>query len=84
LITQGIKISCKHKKVSIPSLWTAMIQMQKVRYVKYCKIVRKCTKDAMKQHYTRLIALSNNTIKTKLNIMKRERERDRKSRLFGI
>jgi hypothetical protein len=43
-----------------------------VYYIKSCKILRKFIKEAMKQHYSRLIAKSDNKVKTTWNIIKKE------------
>jgi hypothetical protein len=67
-----IKISCKNKKISMSSIRTATIQLQTLYYIKLSKVVGKCIKEAKKQHNTGLIARSNNKIKTKLNIMKKQ------------
>jgi hypothetical protein len=41
-------------------------------YIKCCKILKNVIKEANKQHYSRLIAKSDNKIKTTCNIIKRE------------
>jgi hypothetical protein len=41
-------------------------------YIKYCRFLRKVMKEAKKQHYSRLIAKSNNKRKTTWNIIKKE------------
>jgi hypothetical protein len=69
-ITQGIKISCKCKRTS--TVGTVMIQTQELFYIKYCKIINNVIKEAKKQHYYRLIAKSDNKIKTTWNIVKQE------------
>jgi len=71
LITQRIKISCKHKKVSMPSLRTPMIQMQKVYYMKYCKIARNGQR-MLRSNTTLGLLHDVITVKTKLNIAKKE------------
>jgi hypothetical protein len=72
-ITQGIKISCKHKRTLYVNSRNSNEPNTTVFYVKYCKILRDVIKQAKKQHYSRLIAKSDNKIKT-WNIIK-----DRKS-----
>ena len=71
-ITQGIKISCKHKR----SLYTFTKKNNdpkyKAHYITYCRILKKVIKEAKKQHYDRLIAKSNNEIKTTWNIIMKE------------
>jgi hypothetical protein len=42
-------------------------------YIVYCKILSRVIKEAKRQHYCRLIAKSDNQIKTAWNIIKRER-----------
>jgi hypothetical protein len=44
----------------------------KVRFIKYCKILRKFIKEAKKQNCSRLTVKSNNKIKTTWNIIKKE------------
>jgi hypothetical protein len=41
-------------------------------YIKYCKILNNVIKEAKKQHYSRLIAKSDNKIKTAWNIIRRK------------
>jgi hypothetical protein len=41
-------------------------------YIKYCKILSRDMKEAKRQHYCRLIAKSDNEIKTTYNIIKYE------------
>jgi hypothetical protein len=41
-------------------------------YIKYCEILNNFIKEAKKQHYSRLIAKSDNKIKTTWNIIQRE------------
>jgi len=63
-ITQGIKISCKHKRSLHAFPKNSNDPKTKMHYIKYCKILRKFIKEAKKQHYFRLIAKSDNKIKT--------------------
>jgi hypothetical protein len=51
---------------------TTMIQKTKSHHIKYCKIIRKVIKESRKQHYCRLIIISNNKILKKWNIIKEE------------
>jgi hypothetical protein len=44
----------------------------KAHYIKYCKILQRVLKLAKKQHYSSLVAKSNNKIKTTWNIIKKE------------
>ncbi|PNF23822.1 hypothetical protein B7P43_G15913 [Cryptotermes secundus] len=71
-ITQGIKISCKHKRTLYVNSRNNNNPNIRVFYVKYCKILRNVIKEAKKQHYRRLIAKSDNKIKMTWNIIKRE------------
>jgi hypothetical protein len=61
-IAQGIKISCKHKRSLC--VFTKNMDDPKANYSKYCETLRKVIKEAKKQNYSRLIAKSNNKIKT--------------------
>jgi len=71
-ITQGIKISCKHKLSLYAFTKDSKDPKAKAHYIKYCKILSKFIKEAKKQHCSRLIAKSNNKIKTTWNIIKKE------------
>jgi hypothetical protein len=42
----------------------------KAFYIKYCKILNKVIQQAKRQHYNRLIAKSDNQVKTRWNIIK--------------
>jgi hypothetical protein len=44
----------------------------KANYIKSCETLRKVIKEAKKQHYSRLIAKSNNKIKTTCNIIQKK------------
>jgi len=63
-ITQGIKISCKHKRSLYAFPKNSNDPKAKMHYIKYCHIPRKLKKGAKKQHYFILIAKSDNKIKT--------------------
>jgi len=58
-ITQGIKISCKHKRNLYAFTKNNNDPKAKAHYTKYCKIIIKVIKETRKQHYCRLIAKSN-------------------------
>jgi hypothetical protein len=45
----------------------------KASYIKYCETLRKVTKEAEKQHYSRLVAKSDNKIKTTWNIIQKKK-----------
>jgi len=62
-ITQGTKISCKHKRSLFAFTKNSNDPKAKVHYIKYCKNLRKVIQEAMKQHYSRLIAKPNDKIK---------------------
>jgi len=62
-ITQGIKISCKHKRNLYVVTKSNNDPKAKAHYTKYCKIIIQVIKEARKQHYCRLIAKSINKIK---------------------
>ena len=71
-ITQGIKISWKHKR----SLYTFNVNNNKPKakayYIKYCKILRNLTIKPKKQHYGRFTAKSNHTTKTTWSSIQKE------------
>jgi len=69
--TQGIKISCKHKRS--PYAFTKNSNDPKVTVpcIKYCDILRKVTKEAKQQHYSMLVAKYNNRRNTTRNIQGR-------------
>jgi ribosomal protein L33 len=71
-ITQGIKISCKHKRSLYTFTKNSKDPKAKAHYIKYCQILKKVIKEAKKLHYGRLVAKSNNKIKTTWNIIKKE------------
>jgi hypothetical protein len=53
-ITQGIKISCKHKRTLYVNSRNNNKPNTRVFYVKYCKILRDVIKEAKKQHYSKV------------------------------
>jgi hypothetical protein len=71
-ITQGIKTSCEHKRRLYTYSRDNYDAVIKAFYNKYCKILNKVIQEAKKQHYNRLIDISNNKIKTTWNIIKQE------------
>jgi ribosomal protein L33 len=79
-ITQGIKISCQHKRNLYAFTTNNSDSKPEVHYMKYCQIVRKVVKEAKHQHKTRLIARTINKIIT-WNI---NQERGGKSTFGGI
>jgi ribosomal protein L33 len=54
-ITQGIKISCKHKRSLYTFTTNSNDPKAKAHYTKYCQILKKVIKEAKKLHYGRLI-----------------------------
>jgi hypothetical protein len=72
LITQGIKISWKHKRSLYAFTKNSNEPKAKENGIKYCRILRKLIKEAKEQHYNRLTAKSNNKIKTTWNIIKKQ------------
>jgi hypothetical protein len=72
VITQGINVSCRHKK----SLYILNIRsnnpQMRTQFNKYCKILSRVIKEAKRQHYCRLIDKADNKVKTAWNIMKHE------------
>jgi hypothetical protein len=62
-ITQGIKISCKPKRCLYTYSTNCNDPNTRVFFIKYCKILNNVIKEAKKQHYSRLIAKSDNKIK---------------------
>ena len=71
-ITQGIKISCKHKRILYTISRNCNDPTVKTHYDNYCRILKKVIREAKKQHYSRLIAKSSNKVKTTWNIIKKE------------
>jgi hypothetical protein len=71
-VTQGTKMCCKHKRCPYTFTKNSNDPKAKAHYIKYCKIQRKVINEANKQHYNKLIAKSNNKIKTMWNITKKE------------
>jgi hypothetical protein len=71
-ITQGIKISCKHKRSLCTFTKNSNDPKAKAHYITYCQILKIVSKEAKKLHYARLIAKSNNKIKTTWNMIKKE------------
>jgi ribosomal protein L33 len=53
-ITQGIKISCRHKISLYTFTKNSNNPKAKAHYNKYCKILRKVIKEAKNQHCSRL------------------------------
>jgi hypothetical protein len=51
IITQGIKISCKHKRNLYAFTKNRNDPKAKVHYIRYYKTLRKVIKEAKKQHY---------------------------------
>jgi hypothetical protein len=74
-ITQGIKISCEHKSRLYIHSRDSNDAVIKAFYIRYCKILNKVIQRAKRQHYNRLIAKSDNKIKTTWNIIKQETEK---------
>jgi ribosomal protein L33 len=71
-ITQGIKISCTHKRSLYTFTKNSNGPKAKVHYVNYCRILKKAIRETKKQHYSRLIAKSSNKVKATWNIIKKE------------
>jgi hypothetical protein len=67
-ITQGIKISCKHKRSLYINSRNSNDPNTRAFYIKYYKILNNVIKEAKMEHYSRLIAKSDNKIKTTWNI----------------
>jgi predicted phosphoadenosine phosphosulfate sulfurtransferase len=73
-VTQGIKISCRHKRSLYIHSRSSNNPHMRAHYNKYCKILTRVIKEAKRQHYRRhieksthycrLIEKSNNKIKT--------------------
>jgi len=70
-ITQGIKTSCKHKRSLCTLTKNSSDLKVKALFIIYCEILRKVMKEAKQQHYSMLIAKSNNRRNTTLNIQGR-------------
>jgi hypothetical protein len=71
-ITIGIKISCRCKRtLCILSRSCSHLRL-KTYYTGYCSILRKVIRETKKQCYSRLLASSDNRIKTIWNIIKNE------------
>jgi len=74
-ITQGTKISLRHKRSSYAFTNNSNYPYAKADYIQYFKILRKVIQeDAKKRHYSRLIAKSNNKIETWKIIKKKTRK----------
>jgi hypothetical protein len=71
-ITQGIKITCDHKRRLHTYSRDNNDAVIRAFYSKYCKILNKVIQDAKKQHYSRFIAKSNNKVKTTWNLIKQK------------
>jgi hypothetical protein len=71
-ITQGVKISWKHKRSLCAFSKNSSNPKAKAHYTKHCKILRKVIKDAKKQHYTGLMIKPINRIKSTWYIIKKE------------
>jgi len=71
-ITQGIRISCKHKRSLYAFTENSNDPKARAHYIKYCKILIKITQEAKKQNYNRFITKSNNNIKITWEILKKE------------
>jgi ribosomal protein L33 len=54
-ITQGIEISCEHKRTLYVYSRNSNDAIVKVFYIKYCKILNKFMQEAKKQHYNKFI-----------------------------
>jgi ribosomal protein L33 len=72
-ITQGIKISHKHSSSLYTFNKNSNNPKTKAHYIKYCQILKKVIKEAKELHYSRLIAKSNNKIKTTWNIIQKQK-----------
>ena len=71
-ITQGINISCKHKRILYTATRNCNDPKAKTYYANYCRILKRVIRGAKKQHYSRLIAKSSNKVKTTWNIIRKE------------
>jgi hypothetical protein len=67
-----MKISCKHKRSLYTFTKSSNDPKTKAHYIKYCRILKKVIKETKNLHCGRLIAKSNNKIKTTWNIIKKE------------
>jgi len=71
-ITQGIHISCKHKRSLYNFTKNSSDQKSNAHYIEYCDILRKVINRAKKQNYSRFIAKSNKKIRMTWNIINKE------------
>jgi regulatory protein YycH of two-component signal transduction system YycFG len=71
-ITQGIKISYRHKRSLYIINRRSNNPHMRAHYNKYCKILSKVIKEAKRQHFCRLIEKADNKIKPAWNIIKQE------------
>jgi hypothetical protein len=71
-ITQGLKVSYRHKRSLHAFTKNNNDPKAEVHYIKYCKILRKVIKEAKKQQCSRLITKSNHKIMKVGNIVKKE------------
>jgi ribosomal protein L33 len=69
---QGIKISCKHKRSLYTFTKNSNDLKEKAHYINFCRILKKVTREAKKQHYSTLIAKFSYKVKTTWNIIKKE------------
>jgi hypothetical protein len=67
-ITQGIKVSCEHKRRLCIHSRDSNDAVIKAFYIKYCKILNKVIQQAKRQHYNRPIAKSDKIKMTSLII----------------
>ena len=71
-ITKGIKVSCRHKR-SLYILSRSCDDPRIKKYYKtYCLILKKVIREAKRQYYSQLLALSHNKTKMVWNIIKNE------------
>jgi hypothetical protein len=70
-ITQGIKISCKHRSSLYALTKNSDDPKVTALYMKCCDILRKVIKEAKQRHYSTLIAKSNNRRNSLWNIQGR-------------
>jgi len=71
-ITQGIRISRKHKRSLYAFTKNTNDPKARAHYIKYWKIPTKIIQEATKQNYSRFVTKSNNNIKITWEIIKKE------------
>jgi len=78
-ITQGIRTSCKHKRVLYIKLRNNKNPNLRRYFKDYCQILSKVIKEAKRMEYDRHILNSNNLMRTSWKLMNKELRKDHKN-----